>query len=261
MAIAFVNRATATAHGSGSTVVTAAQNHTTGNLLVVGVKWEGGGITVNSVTDTAGNTYTPLTARNNGGGDPSFQAFYAKNITGNASNILTATFSNSSPNFTWIAAFQYSGCDTSAPFDQENFGSGTSTSGTTGSITTTLADEVLVSFTALAGGVTSFTPGSGYTERWDGPVDSGIDTGTGEDQIVSSISTYTASESWVGGSAPFVITIQSFKIQVAVNPVPPQPEWPYGKEPFFPITSRTCINTPMQQQVVPHPQLMGQMVM
>src|SRR3954454_4178595 len=56
------------------------QANTAGNFIVAYVVWDNAG-TVN-VTDSRGNTYTPVSARVAWSGGASAQAFYAKNVTG-----------------------------------------------------------------------------------------------------------------------------------------------------------------------------------
>ena len=211
MPIAFVNRAVGFEDGPDTTTPLAAQTHTAGNLIVAGVKYEGTATTI-TLSDTAGNTYTPLTRQDLPGGaaaDMHVQLFYANDILGHASNVITATFS-AARSFIRCCALQYSGCDQSNPFDQEAGGNGTGTSMSTGNITTMQADEVLVAmageFTALSG----YTPGTNYTERWDGPVDNSLSGSAMEDRIVSSIDTYNATMTQ-SDSGDWVMALASFK--------------------------------------------------
>src|SRR5262245_10879697 len=212
MPIAFVNRAVGFEDASDTSTPTAAQSHTAGNLLAVGVKYEGTatGITIN---DTAGNTYNPLTRFDLPGGgasDMHVQMFYAKNIIGNGSNVLTVTF-DAARTFKRVCALQYSGCDQDDPFDQEAGGTGTGTATlTSGNITTTFDDEVLVAFGGEFDIQAGYTPGANYTERWDGPVDSGSNDSAMEDRIVDAIGTYNATMTQTNTN-DWVIAIASFK--------------------------------------------------
>src|SRR5690349_14775531 len=81
---------------SGSTVATGSFSSTTGNVIVVGLTNNAGSTTVVSISDTAGNTYTAVDSLQNVTADSTFRTYYAKNITGNASNVVTATFTNAS---------------------------------------------------------------------------------------------------------------------------------------------------------------------
>lgn len=133
MAINFVNASFANP-GTVTSATTAAQNVTTGNFLIVFVGWrEVSTVSISSVSDTAGNTFIPLTQQNSS----TFAAgrlYYAYNVTGNASNQITVSFSGSaiSPR---VYCAQYSGLDTaSTVYDEEANTSGNSTSLTTGTV-------------------------------------------------------------------------------------------------------------------------------
>ena len=164
MAIALVGSpATGSAGGVNDTVIAAsAFNLITGNGVIVGVKCEGVA-TIDSVTDTAGNTYTGLTAATyttNG----VERMFYCANATGNASNVVTGNFSASIA-YRGITVWQVSGQDTGAGFlvdSDTQTGSGT-TSMTSPSITA--GDAAFFFIGEYAG--TSATPGSGWTESAD----------------------------------------------------------------------------------------------
>ena len=183
MAIAYVNGVGNFESAGATTIAAPAANHTTGNLLVVFVGLRDTSVTVSSIADTAGNTYTYVTRI--AGTSSAIECWYAKNITGNANNVVTATFS-ASVYYRTITVNQYSGCDTSAPLDQYNTGTGYDTAPTTGNITTTVADEVLVAGVRLLAS-RIITAGTNYTKR--------VDTsswGASEDRIVSATGTYNA---------------------------------------------------------------------
>lgn len=137
MSLAVVQRKVSAAPGnpSSSNTTGALINTVTHNLIVVTIQAQllFSGTSISSVTDTAGNSYvaTPKspfanTASNN-------QAiYYAKNITGNASNVVTVTFSGST-GYNCCAAYEVSGADQTAPFQNDQ--TGTAASGTTISTT------------------------------------------------------------------------------------------------------------------------------
>lgn len=158
MAAAYVN----TGHGfntaSGGSIATGATSHTTGNLLVCCVRHEGATTTI-SVADTAGNTWTPLTKVTHPGGDMHLQLFYVLNCTGNASNVVTATF-GASRTFRGIQVQQFSGLNS---YDEEN--SGTTTAGTSVTSGTVNIDGagVVVNGIAIYGGLVTWSASTGYT--------------------------------------------------------------------------------------------------
>lgn len=162
--MAYVNSVTAF-DISGSSVpslATAATSHTAGNLLVVGVAWFHADNTISSVTNTAGDTFTAASARYTDTNDNrvQLQTWYSLSSAGHASDVVTATFSANTP-YIKMAVLQFSGMLTASGLDviQSNFGTGSAQSVT---VTTTQADEVVVSIASMFGG-TTFTQGSGYT--------------------------------------------------------------------------------------------------
>lgn len=193
MALSRVNTTSGSADTGASNLAATAANHTTGNLIVVGVAWSNN-TTANVPTDTAGNTYVTTNFKANNSTTDHVEIFYAKNITGNASNVVQANFSGSST-FRRIIVHQYSGADTTAPFTTGEGGKGDATSSTshvTASWTTALADEVIFGFIGAGSGFTSLVGNSGNTKV----VDLG-DTAS-EDQIVSATGTYNGGFQWSG---------------------------------------------------------------
>lgn len=215
MAIAFVNSTTG-GNSSGSPVATiaaAAASHTAANCLAVSVSWYAAGVTISSVTDTAGNTYTARTRVDVPGYDDRLQIFYAYNISGNASNVVTATFSASAP-YVAIAVEQYSGIlTTGTPYDTEASGTDNLTTQTltSGAFTTSQADELI--YVALyAPNPTSLTAGSGYTLREN--LFNGSSAGV-EDKIVASIQTsVTATATTQVLVSRWAIAVATFKATV-----------------------------------------------
>lgn len=162
-ACAFVSRANTPTHTAATTVISPAQSHTTGNTLAALMQFQGP--TISSVTDTAGNTYTATTSSpfTNVGGTNRQAIWYAKNITGNASNQVTATFAASYAYLT-ITVYEFSGCDTVAPFIADS--TGTSASGTaiaTGTLTLSTSSVIVAIYESDAG--PGSTGGTGYTKN------------------------------------------------------------------------------------------------
>jgi len=212
MAIAYVNGVGNYQIASAKTIAAPAANHTAGNLLVVFVGTTSTTATVSSIADTAGNTYTYVT-RIVGDLTGTIECWYAKNIAGNVSNVVTVTFSASVYNRT-ITVDQYSGCDTSAPLDQYNTGSGNSNTPTTGNITTTVADEVLVAGVYL-GYPYTITAGTNYTLRT--LTNTAPSRGASEDRIVSATGTYNATFS-ISSSFYWATIVASFKAVAVAGP-------------------------------------------
>ena len=203
MTIAFVNEAHLYVSGASTTIAAAAGNHTSGNLLVVlVVGWFTG--TVSSVSDTAGNTYTWTGLRSTyyTADDGFVEIWYAKNITGNASNVVTATYSGST-SYREIEVIQYSGADTDDPFDAGNdTETGDAVGAATANSTVAEAGEVIVAGFAFYNSGTS-TMGTGFTERYDGEYTTFIDRVLTTSGSYNASLTYSSANGWTGAHATF----------------------------------------------------------
>jgi hypothetical protein len=159
MAIAFVNRAENTVSSSGvGSVSTAAESHTSGNLLVVGVSVQSA--TSITVTDTAGNTFND-TGLFVTGGTNRIRLYYADNITGHASNQVTAALTSGTAAYFTIGVLQFSGFSTTDALESTAQANSTgSTSIATVALPTRASDAVVV---AMIAGQGTYTGGSGFT--------------------------------------------------------------------------------------------------
>jgi hypothetical protein len=205
MALAFVNLTSGTSDASATTIPATAANHTAGNLIVVHVNWSTN-TTLNSVADTAGNTYTRVaSSKGNNGTTDHTETFYAANITGNASNVVTPTFSAGST-FRRVIVHQYSSADTT-PADVAGSGNvAAAATVTSSSFTTTLADEVISAAMGSAGLDSNVNAGTNFTRR---VAALGTDSHS-EDRIVSVTGAYTASFTWATNQDAW-ITAATFK--------------------------------------------------
>lgn len=216
--LALVNKASTGSSGTTSvtsvsttgTGGTGAISVTAGNLLWVECHHGTNQTTTCTPSDTAVNTFTPIATVTNAG-EGFLETFYAKNITGNASDVVTCTF-NTSVQFASCGVHQISGASTSAPLDSSSVVSTSGTSGNsaaTPSFSTAIANEMEDVAFGVASSSSSVSAGAGYALR---VIQSG-DTGTGsEDQTFSSIqSGITASISWTGSSLPWLIIGEAFE--------------------------------------------------
>lgn len=184
-----------------ATVATGAISVTAGNLLVACVSAPPGGGTM-SVTDTAGNTFTGMTIYHRGDSGQNNQIFYAKNVTGNASDILTAHVT-SATNFWSIVAAQIAGASTTAPADADSGGGGTSATPTT-TYSTKAPNEIIIAC-APGTGFNFSSVGTGYTlVQYDGTIQAM------EYKGVTAIQTNATATFTIGGSVPWVISAASF---------------------------------------------------
>jgi hypothetical protein len=179
--------------------VSYAQAQTTGDLNVVAVGWNDTTASISSVTDSAGNSYQ--VAVPTGQGSALRQAiYYAKNITGSATNTVTVTFSQAAT-YPDIRIMEYANVDKTNPFDGGSTGSGSAATANSGTVTTTAASELLVGAGMTHGVFTG--AGAGYTTRMITNPDGDIV----EDRVVTSTGNYTAtapeSGSWLMQLATF----------------------------------------------------------
>lgn len=141
---------------TATTQATSAFAVTAGNHLAVLVR-SAGGVTVTGVTDTAGNTYVKA------GNTSRLEMWYAQNILGHATNIVTVTFS-AVVAYRDVTAVQHSGLRTTSSLG--HFAGNTVGSGTTVSCIPSVsyvAEQVCVTAADLsASGTFTFTP-SGFT--------------------------------------------------------------------------------------------------
>jgi len=124
--------------GAAVNIAAAAKATTTGNLLTAWVKWEQSSATLSDVADTAGNSWTIVVQIVHPSGDLRSGLAYAANITGHATNIVTATFSNSAAEWRRILVEEWSGLAlTSVEDGNEQTATGAASPFDTAAITTT----------------------------------------------------------------------------------------------------------------------------
>lgn len=121
-----------------------------------------GAATVNSVSDGI-NTYTPLVTSLSDGGNARGRLFRASNMTGGT---YTVTCNYSALVWPGMAVLSYSNVATPNPGDGANSSAGTSNTPNAGSITTTTANDlILTCATTSYGSTLSWTPPTGFTLR------------------------------------------------------------------------------------------------
>jgi Domain of unknown function (DUF1929)/IPT/TIG domain/Kelch motif len=129
-----------------------------GDLNIVVVGWNDATSKISSVTDSSGNSYTQ--AGSVVVGTNLTQAIYfAKNIVSASTNTVTVQF-NQGASYPDVRIFEYAGLDTVNPLDVTNGSSGQSLTASSGSVTTTVATELVFgSDTVLS---KTLSPGSGF---------------------------------------------------------------------------------------------------
>jgi hypothetical protein len=185
----------------GTTIAMDSKSHTTGNTIIVFVYSEDEGYhtaspTVSSITDTASNTYTKITSISEEY-NRTYEMWYATNITGNASNIISVVWS-ASTNYKAALSMEFSGLGTGAvDVYEEATGTGTESSV---SVTNTTAVTACMVGTENTAAVGSASAGSGYTLSSD----VGYAT-TGEFKVTSSTGTQVGSISGLNSGTWYTI--------------------------------------------------------
>ena len=204
MAVAFVQAASNGGNPATTTAI-AAITVTAGNLLVVTVRASpASGAGTLTVSDDQGNTYTQDLNPSFASGNITAQ-YSAPNCAG-ASTIVTFSITGTGRRI-GIAVHEYSGAATSTPLDQTNSNAGTGTTATSGSVTTTVADEALVAAIGVAS-----------TPTWEADYPSRTSDSTGRlytgSRVVSATLTDEASATF-GGSVAWDMLIATYKGTVA----------------------------------------------
>jgi len=184
---------------------------TTGNLNVVVVGWNDSTAQVQAVSDSRGNTYARAVGPTVQTGLATQSIYYAPNIAAApaGTNTVTVTFITGAQ-YADIRVAEYSGIDPGNAVDAVVAALGTSGSSSSGAITTTNANDLLVAANMVQGGTSG--AGSGFTSR----VITSPDGDILEDRVVTAMGTYTATASssgeWImqmvafraagGGTAP-----------------------------------------------------------
>lgn len=198
MAVTLVQKKLSTSSSGNKTAVfdttTAA-----GALILVGLVLDGGG-TVNSVTDSGGNTYTKSSnsPATNGG---SAYVYYMIDALANAGTV-TASITGGGTNTMWIREFAGFGVGT---INQNTAGTGTGTTINTPSINNTAGDVLYaVTFDSASvsarGGTWSPQPDETPTSVQNGEADEYILSGSGSSTAVN---WPTSSGNWAAMAASF----------------------------------------------------------
>jgi hypothetical protein len=215
-AISFVQVNSATPQAPQVTVsvpYTAAQ--TAGNLNVVVVGWNDVIATVQSVVDSRGNVYQLAVGPTVRAGSATQSIYYAPNIAGAAAgaNTVTVTFSPAAL-FADVRIAEYSGIATTNPVDGAVGAQGSSTTASSGALTTTNANDLLVAANTVA--TRANAPGAGFTAR----IITVPDGDLLEDQIVTAAGSYT----WTSSVTPtgwWVMQMVAFKAAPVVPDTQP----------------------------------------
>lgn len=202
-----------------------ASNVSAGDLIIVFARWQANALgttsTINSVTDSKGDTYTeaflPLYDSSTTNPAVGSQVWYALNVAGGATTSTVNFSTSTNGNGVRMALLEASGIATTSAIDNVNTqiilnGSTTFYSGT---ITTNNANDLLVGGFAASSGSHNCTAGTTYTKREP----NGVFTlpYCMETSIVSATGTYQATGTYSAAS-DFAAYIIAFKAPVSLTP-------------------------------------------
>ena len=185
--IAFVQVSSAVPQQGAQVTATFAKAQTAGDLNVVAVGWNDATAQVTSVTDSMGNPYTLAVGPTVQTGTATQAIYYAKNIFAASANGNTITVAfNTVAKYPDLRVAEYSGIDPTNPVDVVSAAQGTGTLSSSGSMTTTNANDLLVGADLVQD--QTFGGGAGYTSR----VLTSPDGDILEDEIVTMSGSYSA---------------------------------------------------------------------
>ncbi len=198
VAIGFAQVASATPQSPTATVnATYPGTQTAGDLNVVAVGWNDTTSTVQSVKDSAGNSYS-LAIGPTSGTALRQSIYYAPNIVG-GSNTVTVTFSQAAV-YPDVRILEYRGVNA---VDVTAGASGSSTAANSGSATTTSANELI--FGANMVETENAAVGSGFTAR----IITSPDGDLAEDKVVTTTGSNSATAT-LTSSGPWVMQMVTF---------------------------------------------------
>jgi YD repeat-containing protein len=216
----YVQGNSSTPGSAGALSVTYTSTQVAGDLNVVFVGWNEATNIVHSITDTSGNTYAAAVGPTVNSSGATQTIYYATNISAAAAgaNAVTVTFSNS-VSYPDVRILEYSGINTTNPFDVAVAAYGTGATLNSGSLTTTVTNDLLV---ASGYGQYEYTGGAGagfteiLTSEWN----------LVEDANVKTVGTYDATSS-LDSPGYWVMEMAAFQVAVPAGDTTP-PSVPGG---------------------------------
>jgi hypothetical protein len=178
-----------------------------GNMNIAVVCIDSVTVSISSVQDTSGRTYSLADSR--AGNGITQGIYYLTNIASAAAkaNTVTANFSTGVTN-SMLSIFEYTGLSTTTPLDQHTSSTGNSSAPSSGNVTTTSANELIFAAGCHANGNTVTAGSSGY--RFIDVTDSGSSFSIFvQDKLVTSTGTYSAGGT-LGGAQPWTMGIATF---------------------------------------------------
>ena len=211
MAIAYVQSNKSFTGNSTSSATPFLSNNTAGNFLVAAAIGFGT-VTISSIADTLGNNWSLVSQQTLADGT----IYYLYAVTNCKGGANTVTITLESSNQPMLLVAEYSGISLTSPLDQLAASTeGASGSYTSGSVTTTVANELLIGVLKCTGGVAAtIVPAAGWTERQQERSATVPDIVL-LDNIVSSIGTYANSGTFSTSVPDNGALIATFKAQAS----------------------------------------------
>lgn len=180
-----------------------------GNLLWVGINDYANTVDgwVYSISDTKGNSYltaSPATDTGNVNAPQTIQTFYAVNVPAGA-NTITCSRGAHNGGSARCTVLEYSGLATVSPFDGHLESTVSGTNYTSGTLTTTNANDLLIGY--FASRLDQSWSGLSWTSRFQNNIDFGVLV---QDKLISSKGAYSVSAT-ASNSAAGVIATNAFK--------------------------------------------------
>jgi hypothetical protein len=195
---------------SGALVVTPDSSVTVGSALLVVIGSYYGSLSSGlpfTVTDDKGNTYTQRRQTDDAGGTyGSLTIFEAHNVASGSTAVSVTAGANG--HYYAVTVLEYSGLDATAPYDQSAGATPAGTTYSSGSVTTTQAEELLLGANHRQTATNDYAPDSG----WSGVV---FINGGGfhglyvAERGVSSTGTYAYTGSSAGNSQAVIATFKT----------------------------------------------------
>jgi hypothetical protein len=193
----FVQEAASTTSGSANSLTLSfAANTFAGDLILVGFDFSAG-TTPSSVTDSQGNTFTPVGTQLPSPAGAQSVVYYAKNIKGGADTVTVTISANAT--FIELYLTEYSGIDRTNPIDAQAGASGGAGPVSSGNATTNFAGDVIYGYCP---GDEACTAGSGFATR------SIFDGNVIEDQTSGNPGSYAATGSATSGWTMHMVALK-----------------------------------------------------
>lgn len=211
MSISVANFLSGGLSGSTSALSSSSWSATSGNTIAVGFRVDATTMSVVSgVTDTAGNSYTPVTGSQSSQTNQAIQFWYSVGITGNASNVVTVHLPGGQ-SFTGLAIWEIAGVGSLDSYS-EGVGS-TGSQPTANSFSTVASNTIVCCIASISNTGLTWTAGSGYTLDGgsSGFPGSGNQYCSAQHQIFSSVQTgITPAMTVSSANAPVGISVVAF---------------------------------------------------